>query len=133
VRSDYGNVSRSAPSTRNHGLITGWRNFGVLSKRMEAIVDPNESGFLVSTVSRKRSNQTELRAYNRTTVVSILTGGQCFRQRLALGPSMRNHSLEIIGLSLTAWEQLSVRLDSASRLVLCRGSVRLSYGLYRLG
>jgi len=45
------------PSTRNHGLITGWRIFGVLSNRMETIVDPSGLGLLVSTVSRKRSNQ----------------------------------------------------------------------------
>jgi hypothetical protein len=37
---------------RNHGLITGWRIFGVLSKRMEIIVDPSGIGILVSTVSR---------------------------------------------------------------------------------
>jgi hypothetical protein len=81
MRTVLGSILRAAgnsgnvclgPSLRNHGLITGWRILGVLSNRMETIVCPSVLGFLVSTVSRKRSNQTELRAYTRTVLVSIL-------------------------------------------------------------
>jgi hypothetical protein len=57
------------------------------------MVGPNGLEPSTSSVSRKRSNQTELRAYMRTTVVSILTGGGLFRQRLAQGSGMRNHGL----------------------------------------
>src|ERR1035437_380864 len=92
MRTVLGSILRAAgnsgnvclgPSLRNHGLITGWRILGVLSNRMETIVCPSVLGFLVSTVSRKRSNQTELRAYTRTVRSGFdSTGGGQFRQRL---------------------------------------------------
>jgi hypothetical protein len=51
VAGDSGNVC-PCPSLRNHGLITGWRIFGVLSNSMETIAGPNEIGDLICTVSR---------------------------------------------------------------------------------
>jgi hypothetical protein len=47
-----GNVWLSAPSMRNHGLITRWKFLCDLSSCMATIVDPSGLGLLVSTVSR---------------------------------------------------------------------------------
>ncbi len=41
-----------SPSTRNHGLITGWKIIGVLSNRRETIASSNWTRNLISTVSR---------------------------------------------------------------------------------
>jgi hypothetical protein len=49
------------------------------------MVGPNGLEPSTSSVSRKRSNQTELRAYSRRAAASILTAGGRLRQRLALG------------------------------------------------
>jgi hypothetical protein len=65
-------IKTENPTLRNHGLITGWRILLFLSKCMKTIVGSDEIGRLICTVSRKRSNQTELRAYRQTVVVSIL-------------------------------------------------------------
>jgi hypothetical protein len=40
------------PSTRNHGLITGWRISGILSNPMEDMVGTRRLELLTSTVSR---------------------------------------------------------------------------------
>jgi hypothetical protein len=45
-----------------------------MEQRLE-MVGPNGLEPSTSSVSRKRSNQTELRAYTRTAVISILAGG----------------------------------------------------------
>jgi len=56
-------IKTENPTLRNHGLITGWRILLSLSKCMKTIVGSDEIGRLICTVSRMRSNQTELRAY----------------------------------------------------------------------
>ena len=68
------------------------------------MVGPNGLEPSTSSVSRKRSNQTELRAYIVNGSDFNSTGSGQFRQRLALGPkyaeSRADHGLEIFGDSL---------------------------------
>jgi hypothetical protein len=47
-----------------------------IAKTLRNMVGPNGLEPSTSSVSRKRSNQTELRAYRQTVVVSILMGAR---------------------------------------------------------
>src|SRR5215831_11715074 len=91
-------------------------------------------GFLLSTVSRKRSNQTELRAYMRMAVGSILPGAGRLRQCFAHGPSSRSHGLitgwRIFGVLSKRMEEWGMRVNSDFCFLPCQGSAltRLSYG-----
>jgi hypothetical protein len=80
--------TRRAEHTESRAEHCVWRITGFLR-----MVGPNGLEPSTSSVSRKRSNQTELRAYMRMAAVSILPGvgwlGQCF----ALDPSSRNRGL----------------------------------------
>ena len=71
-------------------------------------------------MSRKRSNQTGLRANTRTTVASILMGGDGFRQCFAVGPTSRNQRLitgsRILGVLSNRMEESYIRRNSDSHL-----------------
>src|SRR5574337_909457 len=58
------------------------------------MVGPNGLEPSTSSVSRKRSNQTELRAYMRMAALPILMGAGRLRQCFAFRPSPRIHELE---------------------------------------
>jgi hypothetical protein len=51
-----------------------WSRLGLSMNSIGGMVDPNGLEPSTSSVSRKRSNQTELRAYMRMAAVSILPG-----------------------------------------------------------
>src|SRR3989442_794633 len=61
-----------SPSTRNHGLITGWKIIGVLSNRRETIASSDWTRNLISTVSRQRSNQLSYAPINNLQLPDIL-------------------------------------------------------------
>jgi hypothetical protein len=56
------------------------------------MVGPNGLEPSTSSVSRNRSNQTELRAYMRMVVASILTGNGNYGNVAPLHTNVRNHS-----------------------------------------
>ena len=66
-------------------------------------MDTSKLGFLVSTVSRKRSNQTELRAYTGMTVGSILTGGGYSGN---VGPSAQGRGIQGLDIPV-GWAHLT--------------------------
>ena len=80
------------------------------------MVGPNGLEPSTSSVSRKRSNQTELRAYMRTVLIFILrAAGNSGNVRLP-APSMRNHGL------ITGYRILCVLCSCASlRSLVCFG------------